>query len=189
GSYLTRSVLISAPLEGIPTMAAPPPAPRYRPIDRSRVSPVSLEEQLPQEHPVRAVWDFVCRLDLDAFRRPAKAVVGQPGAPLLPTELLFALWLFATTEGVTSARQLTEKCTRDLPYQWLCGGEPVNYHSLADFFADHGVALHALFVEHIAALRQQGLIDLAQVTLDGRKVPANASQDHYRREGTLQRHL
>ncbi|HET8646207.1 MAG TPA: transposase, partial [Vicinamibacteria bacterium] len=170
-------------------MSATPPVPRYRPIDRSRASAVSLDEQLPEDHPVRAVWGFVCQLDLGAFRRPAKAVVGRPGAPLLPAELLFALWLFATTEGVTSARLLAEKCTRDLPYQWLCGGEPVNYHSLADFFADHGAALHGLFVEHIAALRQQGLIDLAQVTLDGRKVPANASKDRYRREGTLRRHL
>jgi transposase len=170
-------------------MSATPPAPRYRPIDRSRLSAVSLDEQLPDDHPVRVLWHFVCQLDLDDFRRPAKAVVGQPGAPLLPAELLFALWLLATSEGVTSARLLTEKCTRDLPYQWLCGGDPVNYHSLADFYADHGAALHERFVEHIAALRQQGLIDLAQVTLDGRKIPANASKDCYRREGTLQRHL
>jgi transposase len=165
------------------------PAPRYRLIDRARVSPVSLDEQLPEDHPVRLLWDFVVQLDLSAFQRPAKAVQGHPGAPLLPAELLFALWLFATTEGVSSARVLTEKCTRDLPYQWLCGGQPVNYHSLADFYVAHGAALRALFVEHIAALRQQGLIDLAQVTLAGRKVPASASSDRYRREGTLQRHL
>lgn len=170
-------------------MSTPSPAPRYRLIDRSQVSPVSLDQQLPDDHPVRSLWAFVCQLDLDPFRRPAKAVVGQPGAPLLPTELLFALWLWATSEGITSAHLLAEKCTRDLPYQWLCGGKPVNYHSLADFYAEHGPALHGQFVEHIAALRQQGLIDLAEVTLDGRKIPANASKDCYRREGTLQRHL
>ncbi len=107
----------------------------------------------------------------------------------MPAELLFALWLWATCEGVASARELAQKCTRDLPYQWLCGGRPVNYHSLADFYADHGPALHARFVEHIAALRQQQLVTLAEVTLDGRKVPANASKDGYRREGTLRQHL
>jgi transposase len=166
-----------------------PAAPRFRPIDRSRVSSVSLDEQLPADHPVRALWAFVELLDLHAFQGPIKAVEGHPGAPVVPAPLLFALWLWATTEGVVSARQLSAKCGRDLPYQWLCGGEPVNYHSLADFYADHGAALCELFVEHIAALRQQGLIDLAQVTLDGRKVPASASKDRYRREGTLQRHL
>jgi len=162
---------------------------RYRPIDRSQVSPVSLDEQLPADHEVRALWDFVCQLDLTALQRPAKAVEGHPGAPLLPTELLFALWLYATGEGVASAHVLAEKCTRDLPYQWLCGGRPVNYHSLADFYTAHGTALRALFVEPIAALRQQGLITLTHVTLDGRKVTASASKDCYRREGTLQRHL
>lgn len=170
-------------------MTAPSAAPRYRLIDRSRVSQVSLDEQLPDDHPVRTLWDFVCRLDLSDFARPAKAVEGHPGAPLLPTELLFALWLLATTEGVSSARALAEKCGRDLPYQWLCGGQDVNYHSLADFYSAHGAALHELFVEHIAALRQQGLIGLAEVTLDGRKVRAHASKDAWHREGTLQRHL
>jgi transposase len=164
-------------------------APRYRLIDRSRVSTVSLDEQLPDDHPVRLLWDFVEALDLTVFQRPAKAVHGHPGAPLLPIPLLFALWLWATIEGVASARLLTEKCTRDLPYQWLCGGRAVNYHSLADFYADQGVALREQFIEHIAALRQQHLITLTQVTLDGRKVTANASKDCYRREGTLQRHL
>lgn len=165
------------------------PAPRFRPIDRSTISPVSLDQQLPADHPVRAVWAFVAQLDLHAFAGPIKAVEGHPGAPVVPANLLFALWLFATIEGVVSARQLTEKCTRDLPYQWLCGGVPVNYHTLSDFYSDHGAALHALFIEHIAALRQHGLVTLQTTTLDGRKLPANAGKDCYRREGTLQRHL
>jgi transposase len=162
---------------------------RYRPIDRTRASTASLDEQLPDDHVVRLLWEYVGRLDLQAFQRPAKAVEGQPGAPLLPPELLFALWLFASIEGIGSARQLAQRCTRDLPYQWLCGGQAVNYHSLADFYATHGEALHAAFIEHIAALRQQQLVTLRQTTLDGRKVLARASKDHYHRAATLQRHL
>ena len=129
------------------------------------------------------------QLDLSDFRRPRKAVQGQPGAPPIPTTLLFALWLQATSEGIRSARHLTELCTRDLPYQWLCGGDPVNYHTLAEFYADHGDALRAVFVEHIAALRQHGLIDLTELTLDGRKIPANAAKESFHRLGTLERHL
>jgi len=171
------------------TMSTDYPAPRYRVIDRSRVSNVSLDEQLPADHPVRILWDFVCQLDLSGFERPVKAVHGHPGAAIIPSQLLFALWLTATIEGVRSAHQLAQLCQRDLPYQWLCGGVPVNYHTLADFYADNGRALQQVFVEHIAALRQQGLIDLSCVTLDGRKIPANASKESFHREGTLQRHL
>jgi transposase len=170
-------------------MASQPAQPRYRVIDRSRVSLVSLDQQLPDLHPVRLVWEFVGQLDLSAFDRPCKAVEGHPGAPIVPTTLLFALWLYATIEGLASARQLAEACHRDLPYQWLCGGEAVNYHTLADFYSQHATALRQVFVEHLAALRQQELVDLSEVTLDGRKVPANASKESYHREPTLQRHL
>jgi transposase len=170
-------------------MSADSPAVRYRRIDRSRVSAVSLDEQLPADHPARLIWEFVGQLDLSAFRRPSRAVQGHPGAPVLPASLLFALWLLALTEGIRSARWLAQLCRRDLPYQWLCGGQTVNYHTLADFFADHGDALREVFIEHIAALLQHGLIELWQVTVDGRKVLANASKDSYHRAATLDKHL
>jgi transposase len=162
---------------------------RYRPIDRTRLSSVSLEQQLPDDHPVRMLWDFVGQLDLSPFLRPAKAVTGRPGAPVIPSRLLFALWLFALSEGIHSPRRLSALCGRDLPYQWLCGGVPVNYHTLADFYADNGAALQEVFVEHLAALRAQGLLDLWQVTVDGRKVLANAAKESFHRAPTLQRHL
>lgn len=167
----------------------PAPAPRFRPIDRHAFSPACLDQQLPPDDPARLLWDFVGQLDLRPFTKPAKAVEGRPGNPIVPPQLLFALWLLATIEGLHSARELAARTTRDLPYQWLCGGRPISHHTLADFYADHAAALRDLFVEHIAALRQQGLITLHEVTVDGRKVIANASKDTYRREGTLQRHL
>ncbi|HKB40824.1 MAG TPA: transposase [Gemmataceae bacterium] len=165
------------------------PAVRYRLIDRQHCSPTSLDEQLPLDHPVRLIWDFVCQLDLGDFLRPCRAVQGHPGAPLWPPQLLFALWLYGFVDGTLSARRLARLCRRDLPFQWLCGGDPVNYHTLADFYSQNQGPLRQLFVEHVAALLEQGLIGLQTVTLDGRKVPANASKDHLHREPTLQAHL
>src|SRR5690606_22030144 len=60
---------------------------------------------------------------------------------------------------------------------------------LADFYADNGSALQAIFVEHIAALRQHRLIALTELTLDGRKAPANAAKESFHRLPTLERHL
>jgi transposase len=170
-------------------MSVPTTAVRYRIPDRSRVSTVSLDQQLPDDHAVRLIWDFVTQLDLSAFVRPSKAVVGHPGPDVIPATVLFALWLFALVDGTRSARRLAVLCTRDLPYQWLCGGRPVNYHTLADFYAQHGTALRTLVIEHIAVLRQQGLIDLWQVTVDGRKVLANAAKGSFHRAATLETHL
>jgi len=165
------------------------PKPRYRTLDRTTVSRVCLDEQLPADHPARTLWEFTSRLDFSAFDAAVKAVEGHPGKPPLPPQLLFTLWLFALIDGVYLARELARRCRRDLPYQWLCGGLWPDYHTLSDFHARHHDRIHQLFVEHVAVLRSQGLIRLHRVALDGTKRPGNAGNATHHRQPTLERHL
>lgn len=170
-------------------MALPQPAPRYRRLDRDRCSHASLDQQLPHDHEARAVWHLVQELDFSAFHARVKAVEGRPGRPPFRPDVLFALWLYACLDGVTSARDLHRRCAFDLPFQWLCGDDIPDYHTLADFYSDHSQRLHGLFVSHVAALRAEGLITLRRVTVDGTKVPGDAGAGAFHREPTLQRHL
>jgi hypothetical protein len=101
--------------------------------------------------------------------------------------VLLALWLYATLEGVGSARELARLCERDVAYRWLCGGVPVNYHGLADFRVDHGDFLDQLLSQSVAALLVEGLIDLDEVTIDGTKVKASAGKGSFAGEGRLER--
>jgi transposase len=165
------------------------PAPRYRLLNRERCSHASLDQQLDRHHEVRAVWHLVQALDFQPFHDRVKAVTGHPGKPPFRPEVLCALWLYACLLGVASARDLHRHCVEDLPFQWLCGGEAPDYHTLADFYADQQGLLLELFISHVAALRSQGLVQLQRVTLDGTKVPGNASEESFHREPTLQRHL
>jgi transposase len=165
------------------------PAPRYRQLDRHRCSHASLDQQLPLDHDARAVWHLVQQLDFAAFHARVKAVAGHPGKPPFRPDVLFALWLYACLHGVTSARELYRRCRFDLPFQWLCGDDAPDYHTLADFYSGHYQRLHGLFVSHVAALRSAGLVDLQRVTVDGTKVPADAGEGTLHREPTLQRHL
>ena len=167
----------------------PAPRPRYRRIDRDICSAVSVDQQLPLEHPARAIWAFTSGLDLSPFDADVKAVEGRAGRPANDPRVLFALWLFALTDGVCLARELARRCHRDLPYQWLCGGAAPDYHTLSDFHARHPDRLRALFVAHVAALRSEGLISLTRVAIDGTKRPGAAGNATYRREPTLVRHL
>ena len=68
--------------------------------------PVCLEELLPADHRARFVWAFAERLDLSALYGAIKAVEGHPGHPPADPRILLALWLYATVEGVGSAREL-----------------------------------------------------------------------------------
>jgi len=102
--------------------------------------------------------------------------------------MLFSLWLFATVEGIGSARRLAKLCQRDLAFQWICGGLRPSYRTLSTFYSDNGDFLDTTFVDILATLTQRDLLTVKTIALDGRKIPANASKDGCHREATLDRH-
>jgi transposase len=149
----------------------------------------SLEELIPADHPVRNVWQYVCGLDLSAFYRNIEAVQGGAGRDAVDPRILLALWLFATIEGVSSARRLAELCQRDLPYLWLCGEVGVNRDLLNTFRNSHPEALDALMTETIGILLSQDLVSLTRVAQDGMRVRASAGKSSFHRQATLAAHL
>lgn len=145
----------------------------------------SLDQLIPKDHRVRAVWGYVDSLDLKPMYRNIQAVQGGPGRDAVDPKILLALWMFATIEGVSSARHLDRLCQRDLPYLWLCGEVGVNYHLLSDFRTAHGPFLDELLTDTIATLLHQQVITLETVAQDGMRVRANAGSGSFRRQKTL----
>jgi transposase len=170
------------------TPADEPGRPRVREADRRQLvwRPVDLESLLPEEHRARIVWAYVEGLDLAPLYQPIKAVAGEAGRAATDPKLLLALWLYATLEGVGSARALDRLCASHLAYQWLCGGVPMNYHTLADFRTAHGAFLDTLLTQGVALLLAQGLVTLERVAQDGVKVRASAGAASFRRRQTLE---
>lgn len=74
------------------------------------LEPLCLEQRLAADHPARAVWAVVERLDLTKFYNPLAARGDSPGRAATDPKLLVALWLFATIENVGSARRLAQLC-------------------------------------------------------------------------------
>ncbi|HQR29349.1 MAG TPA: IS1182 family transposase, partial [Anaeromyxobacteraceae bacterium] len=151
------------------------------------LQPVDLEGLVPEEHPVRAIWALVERLDLSEFYDEIAARGSAPGRSATDPRVLLALWLFANSEGVGSARLLDRLCDRDAPYRWICGGVPVNHHTLADFRVKHGKKLDRLMTQLLAVLMKEGLVQLKRVAQDGMKVRASAGAASFRRRQSLER--
>jgi transposase len=147
----------------------------------------SLDQLLPPDHMVRTVWAFTLQLDLTPLYATIKAVEGHVGNTPIDPRILFALWLYATLDGVGSARELERLTTSHLAYQWLCGDVSVNYHTLADFRVAHPDWLDGQLTDTVAVLLQQGLVTLQHVAQDGMKVRADAGADTFRRQPTLER--
>ena len=189
------SLFEAIPDDGAPVPEAEPPAlggqPRLRTANRQQVvfRAAALDDLLPPDHPARTVWDYVEELDLSPLYRPIKAVDGRPGRPPIDPKILMALWLYATIDGVGSARQLDELCRHHAAYQWICGDVSVNYHTLADFRTAHGELLDQLLTQSVAVLTAEGLVDLNRVAQDGMRVRASAGAASFRRRPTLEEAL
>ena len=166
-------------------------AKRLRIADRDQIiaRSESLEQLLPPEHTARAVWNFVAQLDLHAFLQSIRVDSHTPGQNAIDPRTLLTLWLLATLDGVASARQLENLCRYHLAYRWVCGDEPINYHTLADFRVRYQDQLDGLLTQSVAALVHAGVCELARVAQDGMRVRANAGASSFHREKTLQEHL
>jgi transposase len=165
--------------------------PLIRYVNRQQMSwrAVDVEKLISEDHPARAIWALVGRLNLSAFYRAIESSTEEGGRPAFDPQLLISLWVYAYSQGIGSAREVARRCEYDPAFQWLTGLAEVNYHTLADFRVEKQKELDELFTQVLAALSKEGLITLEQVMQDGTKIKAQASRRSYLQEETIREHL
>lgn len=171
--------------------ASAEPAPRVLVAERNQIElrPVDLEGTISLDHPARNVWSFVEGLDLSALYRDIGSVEGRAGRAAIDPKILMALWLYATVDGVGSAREIERLTQAHDAYRWICGGVNVNHHTLSDFRCACSEVIEELLTHSVAVLLEQGLVKLERVAQDGMRVRASAGAASFRRRSTLERCL
>ncbi len=164
---------------------------KVKPINRAQLmmATVKVEELVAADHKVRAIWELAGRLDLSRFQEGKRSVEGAAGRACWDPQLLVSIWVYAYSEGISSAREIERLMEWEPGLQWLTGLEVVNHHTLSDFRVDHQKALDDLFVQMLGILEAEGLLSLERVMHDGTKVRAQAGGDSLRREKTVREHL
>ncbi len=182
-------------LENLPEQSAVPPpgrgAPRLLRAERRQVElrATSLDELIGPEHQARLVWQMVQRFDLRPLLDRIEAREGTPGHPQTDPAILVALWLYATLDGVGSARELARLCEQHHAYRWLCGGVGINHHTLSDFRVAHADWLDGELSRGLASLMAAGEVSLDSVAHDGMRVRASAGTSSFRRKPRLEQFL
>jgi len=154
--------------------------------DQIELQIVDLESLLATDHPARVVWAYVEQLDLSAALAAIKAREGEPGRPAADPKILMALWLYATIDGIGSARALAGLCETHAAYRWICGGVSMNHHTLSDFRVGQAALLDRLLAQGVAGLVSDGLVKLERLAQDGVRVRASAGSSSYRRRPRLE---
>jgi len=173
----------------VPSQAAPQAGtPRVLMAQRNQIAlrPMDLEATVGPEHAVRNVWAFVERLDLSALYAEIGSVEGGAGRPAIDPQILMALWLYATVDGVGSAREIERLTEAHDAYRWICGGVNVNHHTLSDFRCARVDVLDELLTNSVAVLVNKELVKLDRVAQDGMRVRASAGAASFRRRSTLE---
>ena len=165
--------------------------PRLAAVNRRQMvmRAIDVELLVEEDHPARAIWELVGRLDLSLYYADIGAVEGRAGREHTDPQVLISLWLYAYSRGISSAREVARRCEYEPGFQWLCALEPINHHTLSDFRSGYQAALNDLFVQVLGMLSAEGLITLERVTLDGTKIKAQAGGNTFRRREKLQAHL
>jgi len=165
--------------------------PRYQQAQRKQLElrACDLEALLAEDHRARLVWEFVQGLELSPLYGEIRALEGGRGRSPIDPAILMSLWLYATLEGVGSARELARLCDSHDAYRWICGGVSVNHHTLSDFRVGHGAFLDRQLSVSVATLMSEGLVQLNRVSQDGMRVRAAAGAASFRRGRSLKRCL
>ena len=148
-----------------------------------------LESLLPEDHGARLVWGYVVHQDLSKLFEAIKARGSNAGRAAIDPRILFALWLYATLDGVGSGREIARLSLEHDAYRWICGGVSVNYHAINDFRAGNEALMDELLTDNVAALAAAGAISLQRVAQDGMRVRADAGAASFRRKTSLDEHL
>ena len=164
---------------------------RVKQVDRKQLKfkVVDLENMVAPGHSARLIWEFVGRQELTMFYQDIRTVEGVAGREPWDPRMMIAVWVYAISQGISSAREISRLCEYEPAFMWITGDNVINHHSLSDFRVGHGEALSQLFIDILGAMSSEGLVTMKRVMQDGTKIEADASSNSFRREGTLKKHL
>jgi transposase len=148
---------------------------------------VSLEERVPQKHPLRKLRALVDAL-LASMDKEFEAVYARRGRPSVPPEMLLKALLLQILFSIRSERQLVEAIDYNLLYRWFVGlniEDPVWDHSTFSANRERlfNEGLARVFFERVKATAQWSrLMSDEHFSVDGTLIDAWASHKSFKRK-------
>jgi transposase len=149
----------------------------FRPYDPDQILllPPSVNEWVPEGDLAHFIGDLVDELDLSAILDEYETG-DLRGYPPYHPRMMTKLWLYAYATGQRSSRKLAQLATRDVGCMMLAAGNRPDFRTLNSFRLRHLAALEGLFGQVLEMCREEGLVRLDHVAIDGTKLKANASK-------------
>jgi transposase len=138
--------------------------------------PPSVEEWVPDDHPVRFIREVLYRFDL--AQMGFKERKSEEGRPSYSPYLLLGAWLYGYIENIYSSRALEKACKSHVSLIWLTGLNAPDHNTLWRFFHSNRDAIKQVFLQTVKIAINGGLASLTLQAIDGTKIAADVSKNH-----------
>ena len=140
----------------------------------------TLEERIPQDHPVRLLDEILDEFDWTKWEAVYFGKLGQP--PIHPSVLCKVL-LFALSRRIRSSRQIEYAVEHSIDFIWLASGRKLDHSTLSEFRRKNEKELKDIYRQMIQLAISMGVAKLSELCIDGTKIRADASRfKTYKRE-------
>lgn len=109
----------------------------------------------------------------------------KPGEFAYPRELLFRLILMSIFDGGLSSHEIKRKTRTDIAYMYLAGMQHPSYRTIARFKVDYPDLIDESFKTTIKIAKEEDLVKIHPVSLDGTKIKAKTSRNKLTNEQQL----
>jgi transposase len=135
--------------------------------------PPSLEEMIPENHPVRVVNQVIDTIDID----PLLAKYQGGGCSSYHPRLMLKVLIYGYLTNTYSSRKIEEALRQNIHFMWLSGMQYPDHNTINRFRSDRlKDVLKEVFTQVVHLLIESGHVNLKEVYLDGTKIEANANR-------------
>ncbi len=135
--------------------------------------PPSVEDFIPEAHPVRIVNQVIDKIDLDPLIESYKG----GGTSSYHPRMLLKVLVYAYLSNIYSSRKIEEALMQNVFFMWLSGMNKPDHNTINRFRSDRlKDTLKSVFTQIVLLLAEQGIINLKELYTDGTRIEANANK-------------
>lgn len=133
----------------------------------------SLEDRIPDDHPVRLLDEILDRLNWSEWEAEYNGESGQP--PIHPGVMCRVL-IFAMLRRIRSSRDMEYALQHSIDFIWLASGRSIDHTTLSEFRRTHPKQIQGIYRQLVRLAIDMGVAKLGELCIDGTRVLADASR-------------
>lgn len=144
--------------------------------EQSELFPISFDEMIDEESPVRFFDRFVNNLNLSSMGF-SKSIPAKEGRPAYDPKDLLKLYLYGYFYGIRSSRKLARECCVNIEVMWLINQLKPNFRTISDFRKENSEVIPKVFNEFNKYCVRMNILSQSCISIDGSKFLAVNSRD------------